>query len=190
MCLWAFFLPLHPEQVQWLFDFYVFGVQEVSQTLMSNFLLSYFTSVPPVWLYRGTLEIPNTVKRRSHDDSQSKIALFRAVWHASFMHPRFMLQFYLHGMWDGIFGEGLCFLQLNHQWNNVHFHLYQTCMQTCIWFWIIAASRHRESYWCRSYRKGIFKSVLLVRAVIRSQSSYKEGAHYIKRWPLLQKRLM
>lgn len=48
-CAYGLFpLPLHSEQVQWLFDFYVFGVQEVSQTLMSNFLPSDFTSVSPV----------------------------------------------------------------------------------------------------------------------------------------------
>lgn len=50
------------------------------------------------------------------------------------VHPLFILQFYLHSMRDGIFGEGLCFLQLNSPWNNVHFHLYQTYMQTHICF--------------------------------------------------------
>lgn len=36
---------------------------------------------------QGACEISNTVKRRSHYDSQSKVVLFGAVWHASFMHP-------------------------------------------------------------------------------------------------------
>lgn len=47
-CARGLFSLLHSEQVQWLFDFYVFDVEEVFQTLISNLKPNdfHFTSVP------------------------------------------------------------------------------------------------------------------------------------------------
>lgn len=94
----------------------------------------------------------------------------------------FMLQFYLQSMQDGIFGEGLCSLQLN-ETMYTFISIKHACKHMLVFMSpadeIIAASRHGERYWCGSYRKGIFNTVLLVRALVRSQSFYKEGARWI-----------
>lgn len=84
----GFFSPSHSRQVQWLFNFYVCGVHEASQTLISSLISSdfHFTSPPQRLLSDWTGNLWH-IQRRSHCGTQLKAILFAAVWHASFIHP-------------------------------------------------------------------------------------------------------
>lgn len=58
----------HSEQVQWLFNFYVCGVQEMPQTLLSNLIPSDFISHHCLSasgvIDRGTCDISSSVKKK------------------------------------------------------------------------------------------------------------------------------
>lgn len=84
----GFFLPLQSEQVQWLLDFYAFGVQEVSQTPTSDLIPGDFhlTSATPEWrnrepvryptLSRATTTVTQTSSRSELFDMQVSCILF------------------------------------------------------------------------------------------------------------------
>lgn len=158
----GFFSP-HTPQVQWLFDFYAFGVQEVSQTLISNLTPSdsHFTSVPPEW--SNLCHIQHYHKKKPLRQSVKSRSCLTCKFHTSCL-IRFSC--YLQSVRDGIFGEGLFFLRLNNTWNNEHSSLFIThaCKHTHSFFCFIvpadeaiAASCHGTGCWCGGFSGRIWK---------------------------------
>lgn len=163
MCLWAFFPPLTlwaSAMAVWLLRVWCSrGVPDIDVKLPTE----WFHISASCVIEQGAREISNTVKRRSHYDSQSKVVLFGAVWHASFMHPVWYASalspqyagWYLWGR--AVFPtikqhmKQCAFSSLSHTHANTHSFFMLPADET------IAASCHGERCWCRGFSKGIWK---------------------------------
>lgn len=103
----------HPlsEQVQRLFDFCVFGAQEVFHTLLSDLIPSdfHFTSAPQCLLTDRTKNLRVSEEGDATSVSQKPPCLELLDMQFSYV-PFDFLRFHLQKMLDGIFGEWLFFL--------------------------------------------------------------------------------
>lgn len=159
-CARGLFFTLTLWAVQWLFDLYMWGAQEVSQTLISNLIPSdsHFKISASWVIEQGTCDISYTVKRRSHYDSQSKVILFGAVWHASFMH-HILYASVLSPKYAGWYLWGRCVFPTikQHMKQHAFISITHACNRTHSFFCFIVAADKTVAASCQGERMLMLK---------------------------------